>query len=76
MLSSGRLKVFNTCPQWISEFRKYHRDEKGRVVKADDHLLDATRYAVVSGIPIARQPPAAPEATNYSHHQHPNGWMG
>ena len=75
MLSTGKLKVFDTCPQWLSEFRKYHRDEKGRIVKADDHLLDATRYAVVSGLAIAKQPPV-PGATNYQPAFHPNAWMG
>lgn len=76
LLSSGRMKVFNTCSQWISEFRKYHRDEKGRIVKADDHLLDATRYAVVSGLSVAKQPPTGDESTNRYTHFHENGWMG
>jgi hypothetical protein len=43
-LSSGRLKVFNTLQHWIGEYRLYRRDEKGRVVKENDHLMDATRY--------------------------------
>jgi phage terminase large subunit-like protein len=48
-LSTGRLKVFDTLHNWVSEFRKYHRDEKGKIVKKDDHLMDATRYWWVSG---------------------------
>ena len=43
-LSTGRLKVFTTLQHWLSEYRLYRRDEKGRVVKEHDHLLDATRY--------------------------------
>ena len=44
-----RLFVFNTCPNLISEFKKYKwsknpRDEK--VVKSEDHALDSLRYAV------------------------------
>jgi len=27
----------------------YQRDEKGKVVKTDDHLMDAMRYFVLSG---------------------------
>lgn len=54
MLRSGRLKVFADLEAWWREFRLYRRDEKGRVVKRDDHILDATRYALVSGIPLAR----------------------
>lgn len=62
-LSAGRLKVFRTLGNWISEFRKYHRDDKGRIVKEDDHLMDATRYLVVSGIARMRTGPAGPQAT-------------
>lgn len=50
LLSSGRLKVFASCGAWFEEFRLYRRDEKGRIVKSNDHLMDATRYLVVSGI--------------------------
>ena len=49
-LSTGRLKVFKTCQNWIKEYRFYRRDEKGIVVKKADHLMDATRYFVMSGI--------------------------
>jgi phage terminase large subunit-like protein len=48
-LSTGRLKVLDTLSHWTSEFRQYHRDEKGRVVKKDDHLMDAMRYWWMSG---------------------------
>jgi hypothetical protein len=48
-LSIGRLKVFETLSRWTSEFRQYHRDEKGRIVKKDDHLMDAMRYWWMSG---------------------------
>jgi phage terminase large subunit-like protein len=57
-LSTGRLRVFSTLGNWISEFRKYHRDEKGRIVKKDDHLMDATRYWWVSGRDWLTDPPA------------------
>lgn len=51
---TGRLKVFKTLVQWLEEFRIYRRDEKGKVVKDNDHLMDATRYLVRSGISCAR----------------------
>lgn len=56
-LSSGRLKVFSTCQNWLTEFRIYRRDEKGNVVKEFDHLMDATRYLVMSGLTIGAFPP-------------------
>lgn len=57
-LSGGKLKVFRTLQNWLSEFRLYRRDEKGRVVKTNDHLMDATRYLVASGQSIAITKPA------------------
>jgi len=43
-MSTGRLKVFSHLGDWFSEFRIYRRDERGKIVKTHDHLLDATRY--------------------------------
>lgn len=48
-MTSGTLKVFRGMPLWLAEFRIYRRDEKGKVVKEFDHLMDATRYLVRSG---------------------------
>lgn len=53
-LTTGRLKVFGSLAAWLAEYRLYRRDEKGRVVKVNDHLMDATRYLVVSGLAAAR----------------------
>jgi hypothetical protein len=52
-LSSGRLRVFRSCQNWLMEFRIYRRDEKGKIVKQNDHAMDATRYAIMSGMGIA-----------------------
>lgn len=49
-LSSGRLRIFDNLQNWLMEYRLYRRDDKGAVVKERDHLMDATRYLVVSGI--------------------------
>jgi phage terminase large subunit-like protein len=48
-LSSGRLKIFTNCVNLLRELRGYIRDEKGRVVKENDHACDALRYLVMSG---------------------------
>lgn len=50
MLSQGRLRVFQSCTAWFEEFRLYRRDNQGRVVKQNDHLMDATRYLCFSGL--------------------------
>ena len=49
-MSTGRLKIFNSCVNTKAEFRLYRRDEKGRIVKEKDHLMDTLRYLVMSGI--------------------------
>lgn len=59
MLSQGRLKVFKSCANTISEYRLYRRDEKGQVVKKNDHLMDALRYLVMSGIERSKTDPGS-----------------
>jgi hypothetical protein len=45
-MQTGRLKVFSTCRLWLNEFRLYHRKE-GRIVKLNDDLICASRYALM-----------------------------
>ncbi|ENX6536315.1 terminase, partial [Shigella flexneri] len=45
MMLDGRFKVFNTCEPFFEEFRLYHRDENGKIVKLNDDVLSAVRYA-------------------------------
>lgn len=79
-LSTGRLKVFKSLSNWLSEFRLYRRDEKGRIVKANDHLMDATRYLVLSGVERAKVKPApkkdTPEFFGGGGYGDQSGWMG
>lgn len=49
-LSTGRLKVCRSLRNWLTEYRIYRRDEKGRIVKDNDHAMDATRYLIMSGL--------------------------
>ncbi len=53
-LSSGRLKIFKSLGNLRAEYRIYRRDEKGRIVKKDDHGLDALRYAIMSGLNLGK----------------------
>lgn len=73
-LSGGKLKVFKSLGNWQSEFRLYRRDEKGNVVKENDHLMDATRYLVVSGLQVATTEPV--KRNNDRGHSSAGGWMG
>lgn len=46
-MRTDRWKVFSTCKPWIEEYRRYHRDELGKLVKSDDDAIDASRYVGV-----------------------------
>lgn len=41
----GTFKIFRGQNDLMDEWRQYHRDEKGRIVKTRDDILDAIRYA-------------------------------
>lgn len=43
-LETGRMRVFSTLQNLLAEYRLYRRDERGRIVKEDDHAMDAWRY--------------------------------
>lgn len=72
LMSAGKLKVFASCSNWISEYRIYRRDDKGKIVKKNDHLMDCTRYFVRTGRNIAVTKPVAKNTHAYS----AGGWMG
>ena len=61
LMSSGKLKVFRSLGNWLREFRLYQRDMDGKIVKQNDHLMDASRYLVMSGRERMRTKPAAPK---------------
>lgn len=70
-LATGRLKIFSTCQHLLGELRIYRRDDKGNVVKENDHLCDALRYAVVSGLDRATvRPPSMWSLPNQNQPQH------
>lgn len=62
MMSSGKLKVFASLGNWLSEFRMYQRNERGEIVKQNDHLMDAMRYLIVSGMSRASVKPSSTKA--------------
>lgn len=54
--STGRLKIFKNCSKLLSEIPLYHRDDKGKIVKQNDDLIDACRYAIM-GLKYAKAVP-------------------
>jgi len=60
MLATGRLKFFRSLSELAKEYVVYRRDQRGRVIKENDHLLDSIRYCVAAlkhakPFPITRQ---------------------
>ncbi|HHA2025518.1 TPA: terminase family protein [Enterobacter ludwigii] len=45
LMLDGKFHVFETCTEFFEEFRLYHRDENGKIVKLHDDLISALRYA-------------------------------
>jgi hypothetical protein len=55
-ISTGRLKVVRgPMSAWLEEYRMYRRDTNGKIVKEHDHLMDATRYLIQSGLQYAKR---------------------
>jgi phage terminase large subunit-like protein len=44
-MDDGKLKVFNHLSDFFAEKMNYHRDENGHVVKVNDDIISALRYA-------------------------------
>lgn len=55
-LSTGKIKVFKSCTNFFAEYRLYRRDEKGRVVKTFDHIMDSFRYVIMSARKVLSSP--------------------
>lgn len=74
-LTSGKLKIIETCQKLIRQMRVYRRDDKGKIVKKNDHLVDSLRYGWVSGRNVMkiRSKPAHAAASEVP--STPRGWM-
>lgn len=74
---SGRLKVFSSCEAFFEEYRFYRRDKNGKIVKKNDHLLDALRYLVMSGLARMIVQPVETRVIEDDVADDPGyGWMG
>ena len=49
-MSRSGLPGLTTCRNWRAEFRIYRRNEKGLIVDENDHLMDCTRYLIMTGM--------------------------
>ncbi|MCW4281886.1 MAG: terminase family protein [Candidatus Thiodiazotropha taylori] len=68
----GRLLIMSHCTKTLHELRLYRRNEVGKVVKSDDHLMDCLRYLVSTGLGRCIPAQALKQPVPRSH----LGWMG
>lgn len=54
-MSTGRLKIFKSCKALLQEIATYRRNDRGEIIKENDHLIDPTRYLCVKA-KLARTP--------------------
>lgn len=74
-LSTGRMKVFKSLVNWLSEYRIYRRDEDGKVVKKKDHLMDGTKYLTTTGLEKAIvEPPGTRKSIAPTQKGRKSGW--
>lgn len=60
-LSTGRLKISSTCVNLLHEMKLYRRDDNGKIHKRNDHLCDALRYLIMTGLKVAKANPVKKE---------------
>jgi phage terminase large subunit-like protein len=70
-MQTGRWKVFRHLLDWFEEFRLYHRKD-GKVVKLDEDLMSASRYAMM----MLREARTEPTKRNREHYAGAGAWMG
>ena len=78
-MQRGKLKIFKTLSVTLKELRMYARDEDGKIKDGNDHLLDAMRYVIMSGLGLSRSYAASePGERAYmrNHFSSGSGWMG
>ena len=77
LFSTGQLKIMRHLTHLLRQLKIYRRDEKGRIVKRDDHGPDALRYASMTGPSIMRTKPANLSLDSWLAPAAPGGgWLG
>ncbi|HEY2002154.1 MAG TPA: terminase family protein [Acidobacteriaceae bacterium] len=76
-METGRWKVFSHLADWFEEFELYHRKD-GLIVKLNDDLISASRYALMMKRYAISRPRARPIEINVGDRRvgGDHGWMG
>jgi phage terminase large subunit-like protein len=49
-IRTGQFKVVNTCTKFMTEWRAYSRDDNGKIIKGNDHLMNALEFVMTDGL--------------------------
>ena len=75
LLANNQLYIFRSLTCFWREYRLYRRDERGRVLKENDHLMDCPRYGVMSGRKKMKTKPVKAAPVAESRKSGERGWM-
>jgi len=63
--------------QELIDLFELRRDEKGKIVKQNDHIMDAMRYMVRSGLTLSQhKAETVAKSFRITHFSPVNSWMG
>lgn len=51
---SHKIKIFSHCHKLINQLNIYHRDDRGKIAKTPNDLIDAFRYAITDGLRVGQ----------------------
>lgn len=72
-MDDGKFRVFNHLTDFFAEKMNYHRDENGKIVKVQDDIISAVRYAwMMRRFAIQKKPIIKPQI---NHGVSAGGWM-
>lgn len=73
-MQTGRLRVFRHLTEWFEEFNLYHRKD-GLIVKQNDDILSATRYALMMRRHAVVRVKKVQQRTSVMRRPQAQGWM-
>jgi len=73
-MQTGRLRVFRHLADWFEEFNLYHRKD-GLIVKQNDDILSATRYALMMRRHAVVRVKKVASRTSVPRRPQAHGWM-
>jgi hypothetical protein len=52
-IRTDRFKIHNSCKKTMQELRGYYRNDRGKIIKGNDHLMNALEFVMTGGLEMA-----------------------